>query len=274
MNRLGSVEMNRIYQGDCAEGMRALPDSSIDMTITSPPYDNLRTYNGYTFEFENVAKELYRVTKRGGVIVWVVSDATLKGSETGTSFKQALYFKQLGFNLHDTMVWYKESCRFPDTVRYYDSFEYMFVLSKGKPKTINLIADKPNKWAGTKMHGTDRQPDGTTMPKKGCNKRNVKDFGVRYNVWTVYNTGKRNNPHPAMFPEKLAEDHILSWSNPGDIVLDPFMGSGTTAKMAILNNRNFIGFEVSGEYVQIANTRIQSINDKEAMPWRGPAPSG
>lgn len=239
--------------------MKLLPDGSIDMTITSPPYDDLRSYNGYTFNFEETAKQLFRVTKEGGIVVWVVNDATIKGSETLTSFKQALFFKDLGFNAHDTMIWFKESCRFPDTVRYYDSFEYMFIFSKGKPKSINLIADKPNKWSGSYIHGTDRQVDGSTRMRAGHNKRKVKEFGVRYNMWTIHNTGKRNNPHPAVFPERLANDHIISWSKEGDTVLDPFMGSGTTAVAATQLNRDFIGFETAHEYVELANQRLESV---------------
>lgn len=251
--------MNEIITGNNVEVLRGMDADSIDLTVTSPPYDNLRTYNGYSFDFENLAKELYRVTKPGGVVVWVVSDATVKGSETGTSFRQALYFMECGFNLHDTMIWFKDSCRFPDTVRYYDAFEYMFVLSKGRPKTINLIADKPNKWAGSKVHGTGREADGTLKRKPGHNKRTVKDFGVRYNMWTMHNPGKRGNPHPAVFPEKLAGDHVLTWSSPEDIVLDPFGGSGTTAKMAALNGRNYIHIDISEEYNEIARQRVAGI---------------
>lgn len=258
-HNIGNLELNRIYQMDCVDGMRLIPDNSIDLTITSPPYDNLRKYDGFTFDFENVAKELYRTTKDGGVVVWIVSDATIKGSETLTSFKQALFFKEIGFNAHDTMIWFKDACRFPDTVRYYDSFEYMFIFSKGKPKTINLIADKKNKWGGTSVHGTNRQHDGSTKRLLGHNKRKVKEFGVRYNVWNIHNSGKRNNPHPATFPEKLAEDHILTWSNEEDVVFDPFMGSGTTAKMATLTNRTWLGFEVSPEYTEFANKRLDKL---------------
>src|SRR5690606_17329823 len=232
-----------IITGDNVEILRKMSDNCVDLTVTSPPYDNLRTYKGFDWDFEGIAKELYRVTKEGGVVVWVVADATIGGSETLTSFKQAIYFKEIGFNVHDTMIWFKDTLRFPDTVRYYDAFEYMFILSKGKPKTVNLIEDKPNKWAGTAVHGTVRQADGTTRRKVGHNRRSVKEFGVRYNTWTIHNTGKKGNKHPAVFPEKLAEDHILSWSNPGDIVLDTFGGSGTTAKMALLNNRNYISIQ-------------------------------
>ena len=252
--------MNKIYNGDCVELMKELEDNIINLTVTSPPYDNLRNYNGYEFDFESIAKELFRITKEGGVVVWVVSDATIKGSETGTSFKQALFFKELGFNLHDTMIWFKDSCRFPDTVRYYDSFEYMFILSKGKPKAINQIQDKPNKWAGTNVHGTNRMKDNTTKRLLGHNKKQIKEFGVRYNVWLQHNTGKRNNPHPASFPEKLAEDHILSWSNEGDLILDPMCGSGTTCKMAKINNRNFIGMDCSEEYCNIARERCSQTH--------------
>lgn len=250
---------NEIIHGDCLDGMRQIPDEFIDLTITSPPYDGLRTYNGYSFDFESIARELFRVTKPGGVVVWVVADATVNGSETGTSFRQALFFKEVGFNLHDTMIWYKGTCRFPDTVRYYDAFEYVFVVSKGMPKTINLIADKKNKYGGTAIHGTSRQADGSLTRKSGHNKREVKEYGVRFNVWELPNTGIPGNEHPATFPEKLAEDHIVSWTDPGDLVMDIFTGSGTTAKMAIANERKFIGFEISEEYVKIARSRIEFV---------------
>ena len=274
------IELNRIYNEDCLEGMKRIPDGFVDLTVTSPPYDNLRTYNGnieqWSFEkFQGIAKELYRVTKQGGVVVWVVGDATINGSETGTSFKQALYFKEIGFNLHDTMIYQKDTCPFPETNRYYPMFEYMFVFSKGKPRTVNLIADKPNKRYGEKVaSSTQRQPDGKTV-KVSANKtdptRTVKKYGVRGNVW-IYSLGFNKSTkdeyafkHPAIFPEQLAQDHILSWSNEGDVVLDPFIGSGTTAKMALLNNRHFIGFELSEEYCKIANERIRkALTEKEA----------
>jgi len=248
--------------GDCLERMKEIPNGSVDLTVTSPPYDNLRTYAGtleWNFDiFKQVTDELYRITKDGGVVVWVVGDATIKGSETGTSFRQALHFKEIGFNLHDTMIWDKEACRFPDTVRYYDCFEYMFILSKGKPKSINQISDKRNKWANTKVHGTLRQRDGTTKETLGKGKRLIKEFGVRFNLWKIHNTGKAGNKHPAIFPEQLASDHIISWSNENDLVFDPFMGSGTTGKMAKLNNRKFIGIEKVPEYFEIAQERINA----------------
>jgi site-specific DNA-methyltransferase (adenine-specific) len=251
------MEKNKIY---CADNIRFMQenmqDSSVDLTVTSPPYDNLRSYNGFTWDFEGVAKELYRVTKDGGVVVWVVGDQTTKGSETGTSFRQALYFMSIGFNLHDTMIWDKETCIFPCASRYHQSFEYMFVFSKGQPKIYNIIHDRKNKWAGTLVHGTDREVDGTTMKKSGHNTRLVKDIGARFNVWRLPNTGKRGNKHPATFPEQLANDHIISWSNPGDLVFDPFCGSGTTCKMALVNKRSYIGIDVSEEYCGIAEKRI------------------
>lgn len=264
---LGSLELNRIYQMECVEGMRLLPDDSVDLTVTSPPYDNLRSYNGYSFDFENVAKELYRVTKKGGVVVWVVGDATVNGSETLTSFRQALYFKEIGFNVHDTMIYAKENPMPLTHNRYEQRFEYMFVLSKGRPKTFNPLL-KENKNAGKNQGGTFRHT-GNDLEKKH-KLAPIKKKGYRYNIW-FYAIGKGGTTrddfafkHPAMFPEKLAEDHIVSWSNPGDIVLDPFMGSGTTAKMALLNNRNFIGFEISEEYVKIANQRLENVRDELA----------
>jgi len=252
-----------IYQGDCLEVMKTLPENSVDLTVTSPPYDNLRTYKGYTFDFEGIAKELYRITKDGGVVVWVVGDATIKGSETGTSFKQALYFKEIGFNLHDTMIYKKTGCPFPEINRYYPIFEYMFILSKGKPKTTNLIKDRENKYAGCKVARKShaRQVDGSVKENSAYRidkDRVLKDVGVRFNIWEVTSSRNINSDtgnHPAIFPEKLAEDHIISWSNEGDVVLDPMCGSGTTLKMAKLNNRNAIGIEISEEYCQIASER-------------------
>jgi len=241
--------------------MARMPDEFIDLTVTSPPYDNLREYLGYSFDFESVAKELFRVTKKGGVVVWVVGDATINGSETGTSFKQALYFKEIGFNLHDTMIYVKNTSAFPSIGRYEQIFEYMFILSKNKPKAINLIKDKKNRWAGTSNFGerTNRQQDGK-LKKTG--KTIVNEFGIRTNVFR-YNTGygyttkdKIAFQHPATFPEQLATDHIYSWSNEGDLVYDPFGGSGTTAKACILLNRKYILSEISAEYCQLAEKRI------------------
>ena len=210
---------------------------------------NLRTYNGYSFDFEAVAKELFRVTKQGGVVVWVVGDATIKGSETETSFKQALYFKEIGFNLHDTMLFEKNSPAYPARAsgnRYTQIFEYMFIFSKGCPTNVRLICDKPNKWAGHKDFS-------------GKLKNPVPNFSPRNNIWK-YVTSFNGVNHPAPFPESLANDHIISWSNEGDLVYDPFMGSGTTAKMAILNKRNWIGSEISDEYCKIIERRITTAS--------------
>ncbi|MBQ0090769.1 MAG: site-specific DNA-methyltransferase [Prevotellaceae bacterium] len=245
-----------------------MADNSVDLTVTSPPYDNLRTYNGnieqWNFEkFKAIAKELYRVTADGGVVVWIVADATIKGSETGTSFRQALWFMDCGFNLHDTMIWHKIS-PFQHKNRYISSFEYMFVLSKGKPKTANIICDRKNKWAGTQIHGTGRQASGKTKNFSDVQKsKKVKDYGARYNVWKISSctSSKERTGHPAQFPEQLANDHIISWSNEGDTVLDCFMGSGTTGKMAVLNNRKFIGIELDKDYFEISKKRIEEVQN-------------
>jgi DNA modification methylase len=245
-----------IRHGDCAAVLRGMEDACVDLTVTSPPYDSLRTYKGYSFDFEAIARELFRVTKPGGVVVWVVADATVKGSETGTSFRQALHFKDIGFNLHDTMIWHKEFASVPTQDRYYNVFEYMFVFSKGAPKTLNLIADRKNKQAGrlNKIEtciGKERKP-------KTDRWRVTADYSRRYNVWEQ-NTAMLaafGRKHPAAFPEQLACDHIASWSNPGDTVLDPFLGSGTTGKMALQAGRRFVGIEISEEYVRLATDRI------------------
>lgn len=257
--------MNKFICGDSLEVLKTLEDRSVDLTVTSPPYDNLRDYNGYILDVNGIIEELYRVTKPGGVVVWVVGDATVNGSETGTSFRQALKFIESGFKLHDTMIYEKNTSTFParrNGNRYTQIFEYMFVFSKGKPKTANLICDKPNKWAGHTNWGknTQRAKDGEL--KQTNNIKPVPDFSPRNNIWK-YNVGggfactdKIAHKHPAIFPEKLAEDHILTWSNPGDVVMDTFGGSGTTAKMSILNNRKFIYIDISEEYLKLAEERV------------------
>ncbi len=250
--------MMNLMLGDCLERMKEIPDGSVDLTVTSPPYDNLRTYNNTLDWGEHVWKpvleELFRVTKQGGVVVWVVGDATIKGSETGTSFRQALYAKEIGFNLHDTMIYEKVGLAFPDSNRYYQMFEYMFVFSKSGPKTFNPIKDRQNISAGRDVNGKDRNTDGTFKERTGAGNI-IKPYGTRFNLWKVPNQ-KRGINHPAPFPEQLANDHIISWSNEGDTVLDCFMGSGTTGKMALLNNRKFIGIEKDAGYFEIAKKRI------------------
>ena len=252
------LELNKIYNMDCLDGLKLLDDNSIDLTVTSPPYDNLRTYNGYSFDFENIAKQLYRVTKQGGVVVWIVGDQTINGSESGTSFKQALYFKECGFNLHDTMIWEKDSFTFPDEVRYRQIFEYMFIFSKGYMKTFNPIKDKKNKWSGHAVHGTSRNVDGSMFRKSNTGNITA-EYGVRNNIWKLNGEKQNQFDHPAPFPEELVNDHIISWSNKGDVVMDIFMGSGTTAKMAITNDRKWIGFEISSEYCEMVEKRINGI---------------
>ncbi len=241
--------------------MSGMANKSIDLTVTSPPYDNLRDYKGYTFDFEGIAKQLYRITKQGGMVVWIVGDATVKGSETGTSFKHALYFKKVGFNLFDTMIYLKPPRGAVGSNKtYWQTFEYMFVLSKGQPKTINLIRDRENKDERSGDTSTKRLRDGTLLKLK---RDGYSKYGRRTNAWK-YLIGKGHSAsdsisydHPATFPEKLAEDHILSWSNKGDTVLDPMCGSGTTCKMAQSLGRNFIGIEISSDYCKIARERLR-----------------
>jgi len=253
-------------QGDCLDKMRGIPGGSVDLTVTSPPYDNLRSYNGNKrlwgdHVWREVIAELYRVTAEGGVVVWVVADATINGSETGTSFKQALHAMECGFRLHDTMIWAKDSPQFPDHKRYGQVFEYMFVFSKGAPSSINRIADRKNKSFGRKVTGTDRQKDGTTR-RASCHGQSIREHGERFNVWHLPNTkGNHNTAHPATFPETLAHDHIVSWSNEGDTVLDPFMGSGTTGVAAIKSGRSFTGIEIDAEYFGIAKNRIEDAQN-------------
>ena len=262
------IEINKNYNESNLETMAKMPDCFIDLTVTSPPYDNLRDYKGYSFNFEDIAKELYRVTKEGGVVVWVVGDATVNGSETGTSFRQALYFKEIGFNLHDTMIYQKISYMPNKKAKRYDSlFEYMFIFSKCQPKTFNeIIENRTNiEKSVCKKDIMIRQKDGTFKKSERINKGLVKKMG---NVWTYLNNSNSTKDkiafeHPAIFPEQLANDHIISWSKENDLVYDPFMGSGTTAKMSILNNRNWIGSEISSEYCNIIEERVKKTLEEK-----------
>jgi site-specific DNA-methyltransferase (adenine-specific) len=265
------MKTNHIYNENCLETMKKMPEGLLDMTLAGPPYDDLREYNGYVFDFEPIAKELYRVTKEGGVVVWIVADAIVDGSESGTSFEQALYFKKIGFRLHDTMIYEKLGGTLNKGTRYNQTFEYMFVFSKGSPKTVNLIRDKKNKHAGKTSWGDSkvRKKDGSLVSKK---KKPYAEYGIRTNIWRYargFNLSTQDTiafQHPAIFPERLVCDHILSWSNEGDLVYDPFMGSGTTAKMCLLSNRKYLGSEISSEYCNLIEERLSSLLIYENQP--------
>ena len=267
LNKISPFENIDIYNEDCRDTMQRMlkEDVKADLVITSPPYNNLRTYNHsstWNFDiFKEIAQLLYDVTTDGGIVVWVVGDATINGSETGTSFRQALYFMECGFKLHDTMLFEKNSSSFPAKRtgnRYTQIFEYMFVFSKGKPKTAHLICDKENKWKNFTNWGknTNYNKDGELIPTN--NIKPVPEFSPRNNIWK-YTVGFNINEgkHPAVFPYQLAEDHLKTWSNEGDLVFDPFTGSGTTASAALCNNRRFIGCEIDKTYFSFIPNNIQ-----------------
>lgn len=249
------MDLNKVYNEDCLDTFLRMPDNAIDLVLTSPPYDHLRGYSGYSFNFEPIAVELNRILKIGGVIVWVVGDASINGSETGTSFSQALFFKSLGLRLHDTMIYRKKTYVPLNHNRYEQEFEFMFVFSKGRPKTFNPIRvpckTKGNPTKGRSFYHSPEQD----LPSDTHSTKPIGDTKVLGNVWDIYPVAGIKG-HPAQFPEQLANDHIISWTNPGDIVYDPFMGSGTTAKMAKLNNRNYIGSEISFEYCKLCEVRL------------------
>jgi DNA modification methylase len=251
------MEVNKIYCENCLDTMKRMPNNFVDLVVTSPPYDNLREYKGFKFPFKHIARHLYRVIKFGGVVVWVVGDATINGSETGTSFSQALFFKECGFRIHDTMIYHKDSFAFPDTLRYYQTTEFMFVLSKGRPNTANLLTVRTthlNNSASTKRNAKGELNKAKYETGKATRpKENIWKYGVGNGKSTLDEIAFK---HPATFPEQLAADHIKSWSNENDIVYDPFTGSGTTLKMAHLLNRRWVGSELSNEYVELANKRM------------------
>lgn len=255
--------INKIIKGDCLEVMKNFENESIDMVLTSPPYDNLRNYKGYVFRFEGIARDLHRVLKAGGVAVWVIGDATINGSETTTSFKQALFFKEIGFNLHDTMIFRKRN-PIPQIyrLRYTNEFEYMFVFSKGPVATHNpLMIDCLH--AGLKLNGTTYKNYSKHEQKRSKMAKPVKNRKIRGNIWE-YVVGKKledqeAKAHPAPFPCQLARDHIYSWSNRGDLILDPMCGSGTSCKVARQLGRRFIGIDISQEYCEIAKCRMNEV---------------
>ena len=260
------LELNRIHCGDNCDLLGKMPRECVDLVVTSPPYDDLRTYGGHSWDFFGVAWHLKRVLKPGGVIVWVVGDATKDGSETGTSMEQALHFKRLGLNLHDTMVYQVAGTGAKGSnLAYWQEWEYCFVLTNGKPNTVNRLADAANVRAGAVCTKGRLAADGS---EKDTRARTVKEFGVRGNVWRYQagNNGDDNDGHPAVFPFALARDHIATWSNPGDLVLDPFCGSGTTAKAAKELGRRFLGLEINPEYCAIAERRLsQQVLELEAV---------
>ncbi len=261
------IQTNNIYCANCVDFMNNnLDEESIDLTVTSPPYDNLRDYNGYSFDYETIAKALFRVTKKGGVVVWVVGDKIVKGNKSLTSFKHALTFQSAGFNVHDVMIYKKKNTPFMRSNAYTNCFEFMFVFSKGSPKTFHPLKEKTVS-SGEEMLVHNKKPDG--INKKTLGKLNEEK--TKTNIWeyAVGLGGTTNDKiafkHPAVFPEKLAQDHILSWSNEGEIVFDPMCGSGTTCKMAYLNNRKYIGCDISQEYVDIANERLSQYTNQLSL---------
>ena len=260
------LPINQIVCGDCLEVMRDWPDKCVDLVLTSPPYDDMRDYNGSVFSnelFNNIACLLYHALVEGGVLVWVVGDATLDGSETGSSFRQALAFRDVGFNIHDTMIYAKRGFAMPSSGRYHQVFEYMFVLSKGTPATFNPIKDRKNayKKSGSSLQ---RQKDGSMAGERHGIKND--DYGMRWNIWEygigggVMSTDRSAHLHPAIFPEQLAIDHVRSWSDEGMVVMDPFCGSGTTCVAAKMLGRNYIGIDISEEYCQIARDRLKAVD--------------
>lgn len=264
---------NTIYTGDNVETLRQFPDACVDLVVTSPPYDNLRIYGGHTWDFEGVARELTRVLKPGGVIVWVVADATVNGSETLTSMRQAIYFKDVcGLLVHDTMIYQKNSYAPLNHNRYEQCWEYMFVFSKGRPGKWSPIRI-PCVTTGTKRwHGNEKQREASYRVKARQAHTVVKTHKTAPNAFT-YAVGKNDRTeHNAPFPLGLARDHILSWSNEGDVVLDPFAGSGTTCVAARDAGRRYVGIEINAEYVAIINRRLSRVTSQLALPTGGTQP--
>jgi len=256
--------IDKIIYGDHLIVLKDVPDNVIDLTVTSPPYGEIRDYKGFVFDYKKLIKELFRITKVGGVLVWVVGDQVIDGSESGVSFEQALFAKSVGFNIHDTMIYSKDGAVYVERTRYWQEFEYMFIFSKSKPNTVNLIKDKKSIYSRGDSSTTYRQKDGTVKRGGGFTGKRI-EYGIRSNVWRINSgymkstTDKIAYYHPAIFPDKLARDHIISWSNKDDIVLDPMCGSGTTCKMAKKLGRKYIGIDISPEYCNLSKKRVNMV---------------
>lgn len=256
------MQLNTIYNENCLQTMANMPNDFVDLVLTSPPYDDLRNYNGFNFEFEAIAKELFRVTKQGGAVIWVVADRTLNGSETGTSFKQALFFKEIGFNIHDTMIYAKNNPIPSDCgKRYRQCFEYIFCFTKAQPKTFNPLTQDVQLTKAFKSFRITKDGRNDLEHNHESPKQRKLNNIFFYNIGTSSAKDKIAFQHPAIFPEQLASDQINTWTNEGDLVYDCFMGSGTTAKVAQLLERNWIGSEISAEYVEIANKRMEQFSE-------------
>lgn len=263
-----NMELGKIYHENCIETLGRMADGLLDMTMTSPPYDDLRDYNGYHFPVKEIAAALFRKTKPGGVVIWVVGDRTVNGDETLTSFRHAITFQEAGFKVHDTMIYAKNNPIPSDCgKRYRQAFEYMFCFSKDQPNTFNPITE-PTKSAGQKItafritgKGRGNVPD-EDIGRAIKTERKVSNI-FAYNVGTSSSKDKIAFEHPAIFPEQLVEDQIKTWTNEGDLVYDCFMGSGTTAKVAHLLHRRWVGSEISEEYVKVAETRLSQYLAKE-----------
>jgi len=255
------IKINNIYNLNCVDGMASMGENTVDLVITSPPYDDLRDYKGYVFNYKAIAEGLFRVVKDGGIVVWVVADRTKKGNRSLTSFKHALCFQETGFNVHDVMIYKKKNTPFMRSNAYTNCFEYMFIFSKGKPKTFNPLKT-PTVRSGYEKMPVNKKADGINNKVMGkLNKEKT-----RNNIWeyAVGLGGSTNDKiafkHTAIFPEKLALEHILSWSNEGETIFDPMCGSGTVCKVATIHGRNYIGMDISKEYVELANERVDLYN--------------
>ena len=277
---MDKLELNRIYNENCLDTMSRMPDNFIDLIVTSPPYDDMdenfnpipkngmRNYKGYTWDFKRIAEEMYRTLKEGGAVIWVVNDPVIKGSESLASSYQKIYFRRIGFRIHDAMIYRKVNPKpsvYNGSHRYEQAFEYIFVLSKGKPKTFNPIV-VGSTYAGVKNEWNNFRQQGIDELHGAWGGDTINDTKIVHNIfsyqigWCHSYTDEIVKGQPAVMPEKLARDMILSWSNEDDLVYDPFMGSGTTAKMALINKRNFIGSELDAGYCDIANERIAEIS--------------
>ena len=257
-----SEHINSIICGDSAEVLKNFPDNSIDMVVTSPPYDGLRDYNGFSLDLHKIGKEIYRVLKDGGIAVMVIQDATKDFAKSLTSFRTIVdWCDNVGFRLFETVIYHKNGTEGAWwKQRFRVDHEYMPIFMKGKkPQYFNKEPLKiPSKHGGKVMSGSgNRRTDGTLSETV---RRPINTMKCRGTVWDYLMAGDKNplkRKHPAVFPDKIPYDCIQCFCPEGGLVLDPFIGCGSTAVMAKVLGRNYIGIDISREYCDLAEERIE-----------------
>lgn len=254
--------VDKVHCMECVEGMEMLPDDCVDLVVTSPPYDAVRKYNGFAFDLHQTGAQIHRVLKDGGIAAMVIQDQTKDFGKSLTSFRTIIdWCDSFGFKLFECVIyrkngsegaWWKH--------RFRVDHEYIPLFLKGdRPAYFDKQPLRvPSKHGGKVMSGSgNRRTDGAT---NGTVRREINATKCRGTIWNYLMAGDKNplkRKHPAVFPDAIPSDLIQCFCPPGGIVLDPFIGSGSTAVQALKHERHFIGFDISQEYCDLCNQRLE-----------------